>query len=214
MPSMASTDVADYCSFTKAVEQLGDRWSLLILRELAMFGPQGFNALALGVPGHISSSVLADRLRRLGDLGIVSRGGSRAQPGPYHLGDAGQALIPTILSLRSWAEAWLPEDPAMVERDPDIILGWLAQRIDIGHLPREQAIVETAFRHDREHRCWLVLEQGVEPHGRLEDPLLDGSRYVYVEAGMSVLLAMARGHRDWADAIADGSVRVFGGIRG
>ena len=54
----------DYCSFTKAVEHLGDRWSLLIVRELAIHGSLGFNALADTLPS-ISRSVLARRLRKL-----------------------------------------------------------------------------------------------------------------------------------------------------
>ncbi len=51
---MGSSARTDDCAFTKAAEHLGDRWSLLIVRELFMFGPQGFNQLATGLPGSIS----------------------------------------------------------------------------------------------------------------------------------------------------------------
>ena len=78
---MGSSEFAGYCSFTKAIEHLGDRWSLLIVRELGMFGPQGFNDLVSGLPGRISRSVLADRLRRLETLGLVSRSHGHA-PAP------------------------------------------------------------------------------------------------------------------------------------
>ena len=71
---VGSSEFAGYCSFTKAIEHLGDRWILLIVRELGVFGPQGFNELATALPGRISRSVLADRLRRLEILGLVSRG--------------------------------------------------------------------------------------------------------------------------------------------
>ena len=70
---MGSSEFVGYCSYTKAIEHLGDRWSLLIVRELGTFGPQGFNDLVAGLPGRISRSVLADRLRRLETLGLVSR---------------------------------------------------------------------------------------------------------------------------------------------
>jgi hypothetical protein len=63
--AVGSNEFAGYCSFTKAIEHLDDRWSLLIVRELGTFGPQGFNDLVAGLPGRISRSVLADRLRRL-----------------------------------------------------------------------------------------------------------------------------------------------------
>ena len=71
---MGSSEFVGYCSYTKAIEHLGDRWSLLVLRELGMFGAQGFNDLTTGLPGRISRSVLADRLRRLEVLGLVARG--------------------------------------------------------------------------------------------------------------------------------------------
>ena len=75
----------DYCSYTKAVEHLGDRWSLVILRELVMHGTSGFNALAAGLPG-ISRSVLAARLRKLEELGIIARDAA--------LGDCCPGLLP------------------------------------------------------------------------------------------------------------------------
>ena len=47
--------------------------SLLFVRELAMFGAQGFNTLASGLPGRIARSVLTDKLRKLEDIGLVAR---------------------------------------------------------------------------------------------------------------------------------------------
>jgi DNA-binding HxlR family transcriptional regulator len=211
MPPMGSSLHPDYCAFTKAVEHLGDRWSLLIVRELVMFGPQGFNALASGLPGHVSRSVLADKMRKLEEIGLIGRTGTDgSRNDPYSLTGAGEDLIPTILSLRGWAERWLPDDPAMVARDPDILAAWLGDRVDPDHLPSRQAIIALTMRGEHERRCWMVLEKGVEPFGCLEDPLLDESRYVYVEAPIPVLIPIARGLRGWADAIASGTVRVFG----
>ena len=156
---MGSSASTDYCSFTKAVEHLADRWCLLIVRELAMFGPQGFNTLAIGLPGRISRSVLAARLRTLSDLGLVAR--APAGPGKaasYHLTDAGRALEPTLLSLRDWADSHLPQDLAMVERDPDIVLGWLAGRVDSRRLPAQQAVVAMTMHHRSSvHRGWMLL---------------------------------------------------------
>ena len=202
--------VNDYCSFSKAVEHLGDRWSLPILAQLALFGPLGFNDFARGLPGHISRSVLAEKLHKLEDLGLISRDGESRRLHPYRLTAAGKDLAPTIFSLRGWAETWLPDDIAMVERDPEIVLGWLTQRIDIAGLPDRLTILEVTMRHEREHRCWLVLERGIEPYGCLDDPLLDESRYVYVEGGATVMIALARGRCQWAEALADGSITAFG----
>jgi DNA-binding HxlR family transcriptional regulator len=203
---VGSTELIGYCSFTKAIEHLGDRWNLFILRELAVFGPQGFNDLATGLPGRISRSVLADRLRKLENLGLVAHTGGA----PYRLTAAGTELIPTMLSLRSWAETWLPDDPDMAERDPDVVLAWLAQRTAPGRLPDRPVVVEFTTHHRHEHRWWLVLQRGAEPYGCMRDPLLDETRYVYVRAAITTLLALARGRRDWAAAIDDGTLVISG----
>jgi DNA-binding HxlR family transcriptional regulator len=203
---VGSSEFIGYCSFTKAIEHLGDRWALFILRELSVFGPQGFNDLATGLPGRISRSVLADRLRKLENLGLVAHAGGA----PYRLTAPGTGLVPTILSLRGWAEMWLPDDPDMVERDPDVVLAWLARRTAPGRLPHRPVVMEFTTHHRHERRWWLVLQRGAEPYGCLRDPLLDETRYVYVRAAITTLLALGRGRRDWAEAIDDGTLVISG----
>jgi DNA-binding HxlR family transcriptional regulator len=200
-------EVDRYCSFTKAVEHLGDRWNLLIVAELVASGPQGFNALAARLPGRIARSVLAERLRRLTDLGLVGRSAGR---GPYRLTPAGEGLASTLWALRDWSTTWLPDDPAIVDRDPDVVLAWLTRRVAPGALPAQPVVIEIRMRHERLHRCWLVLEHGQPPYGCLHDPLLDESRYVYVDATSTVLVALARGRLTWSRALRDGSVAAFG----
>jgi DNA-binding HxlR family transcriptional regulator len=207
---VSSTGRNDYCAFSKAIEHLGDRWSLPILAQLVVLGPLGFNEFANGLPGRISRSILAEKLRKLEDLGLISRDDGGPRPRRYRLTGIGRDLAPTILALRGWAETWLPDDVAMVERDPEVVLGWLTKCIDVTALPERQAVVEITIRNDREDRFWLVLERGIEPFGCFEDPMLDESRYVYVEAGITVLVALAGGRRSWTDAFADESIRAFG----
>ena len=208
---MGSSAKTEYCAFTKAVEHLGDRWSFLIVRELAMFGPQGFNTLATGLPGHISRSVLADKLRKLEEIGLIARDPSRRSRSlPYCLTPAGEQLMPTLKSLWQWAEHWVPEDPEMANRDPTIILWWLRHRVDVRTAPERQIALELAMGSNDAERCWLLLARGAEPTLCLEDPLIGQERYVYVEADAVDLSPVARGLRSWTDAMADGSVRVYG----
>ncbi len=207
---MGSSDFAGYCSFTKAIEHLGDSWSLLILRELGMCGSQGFNELAGALPGRISRSVLSDRLHRLETLGLVGRADRSARQVPYRLTTAGEGLLPTLLSLRGWAATWMPDDPEMVERDPAVVVGWLAQRTDATQLPDRRVVLEISTGPRDQVRYWLVLEENVAPYGCFEDPRLDDGRYVYVIAGASVLLALATGRRGWDGALRDGSVLAYG----
>lgn len=202
---MGARERAGYCSFTKAIEHLGDRWSLLIVRQLGVFGSVGFNELARSLPGRISRSVLTERLRRLETLGVIARDG----PAGYRLTTVGAGLMPVLSSLRGWAETWLPEDPAMLERDPDVVLGWLAQRVRGGFLPTDAVVLEV-WPHEHARRYWLVLQDGIAPYGCLTDPLLDPGRYVYVRCALATLLALARGRQDVAGALADGSLTMAG----
>lgn len=206
---MGSSANTDYCAFTKAVEHLGDRWSLLIVRELFMFGPQGFNQLTEGLPGTISRSVLAARLRKLEEIGLVARLGAE-RGAPYRLAPAGEQLVPTLKSLWEWAEHWVPSDPAMAQRDPTVIMWWLTHRVDVSAGPARQVVLDLAIFGEQAQHTWLVMARDTEPTLCQEDPLLDQDRYVYVEADAAALFPIARGMRGWTDAIADGSVQVYG----
>jgi DNA-binding HxlR family transcriptional regulator len=208
---MGSSASTEYCAFTKAVQHLGDRWSLLIVRELAQFGPQGFNALAIGLPGRISRSVLMRKLRQLEELGLVARdpapGGRSA---PYRLAPAGEQLVPTLMAFREWARHWVPEDPALAREDPGVILWWLRHRVDPRALPERPVVVEFELRVDEVDREWLLLAAASEPELCLEDPAIGEDRYVFVEADAPALYPVARGDRTWTDAVADRSVRLYG----
>jgi len=208
---MGSSASDNYCAFTKAVERLGDRWSLLIVRELVLFGSQGFNSLARGLPGHISRSVLSDKLRNLEEIGIVARMPSaRGRPTDYLLTPAGEQLRPVVRALLGWAEKWVPEDPAIAQRDPGVIVWWLAHRVDTTVVPAQQVVIEIAMSGADVPRGWLLLARDTEPTLCAEDPLLSEDRYVYVDADPAGLFPIARAMRGWTEAIADGSVRVYG----
>jgi DNA-binding HxlR family transcriptional regulator len=214
-PPGPSGQFGEYCPFIKAVEHLGDRWSLLIVQSLALRGEQGFNALADGLPG-ISRSVLARRLRALEELGLLARapgGGRSARGAPYRLAPAGESLVPTLRSLARWAARWVPDDPALAQRDLTVSTWWLAQRVDPAAVPEGPVVLAIAGGVPpprRVQRVWLVLERGAPPSACLEDPGLALARYVYVEADGAALFPIARGRRAWRDALADGAVRLYG----
>ena len=203
----------DYCSYTKAVEHLGDRWSLLILREIYLHGTRGFNALVESLPG-ISRSVLARRLRKLEVMGLIARTPSAgSRPAPYRLAPAGEQLAPTLLSLSQWAERWVPEDPDVARHDPEVIPFWLTLRADPAHLPDPPVALVIDLDAPGSIQSWIVLERGAAASICVEDPLLSPDRYVYVEASADALYPLSRGIRDWRSAVADRSVRLFGNPR-
>src|ERR1041385_4786745 len=93
-----------YCPVAKSLEILGDRWTLLILRDL-LTGTTHFNDLERGLPG-ISRALLANRLRHLKRVGLIEKRttGSLRQSTEYQPTQAGQELLPVLGALRVWGE--------------------------------------------------------------------------------------------------------------
>src|SRR4030095_7450263 len=96
---------AQYCPVAKASEVLGDRWTLLIVREM-LGGASGFNELQRGLPG-ISRSVLNARRRGVEGAEVTERRtGPRARPPEYRLRSAGRDLQPVVQAIGEWGATW------------------------------------------------------------------------------------------------------------
>ncbi|MFC7760022.1 winged helix-turn-helix transcriptional regulator [Catellatospora bangladeshensis] len=95
------------CPVNAAVEVLGDRWSLLVLRDVIFGDRRYFRALLTGSAEGIASNILADRLVRLVDAGILTRGtAARGQRARYSLTEAGIQTLPIICALGDWGLDW------------------------------------------------------------------------------------------------------------
>jgi DNA-binding HxlR family transcriptional regulator len=100
----------DACGIARALDVVGDRWALLVVRDL-LLGPKRFSDLRAGLPG-VSPDVLTQRLRELAEAGLVTR---RRLPPPtpaqvYELTERGRALEPVLLELGRWgSRAPFPE---------------------------------------------------------------------------------------------------------
>src|SRR4029079_3348266 len=96
------------CSIASALTVIGEKWSLLVVRELAL-GVHRFDQIQAntGAPAHI----LTTRLRRLEEAGVLERRQYQERPARfgYHLTAAGKELRPILLSLTAWGEKWTPQ---------------------------------------------------------------------------------------------------------
>jgi len=103
------------CSIARALEIVGDRWTLLVIRDIAL-GRHRFDELleSLGV----ASNVLADRLNRLVGEGILERVRYRERPErfEYHLTKKGRDLGVALIALMQWGDRHLSEKPPRVAR--------------------------------------------------------------------------------------------------
>jgi DNA-binding HxlR family transcriptional regulator len=147
---------AQYCPIAKASEILGDRWTLLIVREM-LAEVSGFNELQRGLPG-ISRSVLTDRLRALERAEIIERRtGPKGRTLGYRLTPAGRDLEPVVQALGEWGVTWSFTDPRPEELDPDLLIVWMARHVDHAELPPDRTVVQFDFRKPAK-RYWMVLE--------------------------------------------------------
>ncbi|WP_433064552.1 winged helix-turn-helix transcriptional regulator [Dactylosporangium sp. CS-033363] len=102
---------------TAAVEVLGDRWTLLVLRDVIFADRRYFRALLTGSAEGIASNILADRLKRLLDAGLLTRGtAARGQRARFDLTEAGIRTLPILSALGDWGLEFRPGSAA--EHDP------------------------------------------------------------------------------------------------
>lgn len=116
-----------YCSVAKALDLVGDRWSLLIVRELLVRGGCRYTDLQYGLPG-IATNLLADRLRDLERAGVVRR---EAAPPPvattlFRLTPRGEELKAVVHALGQWGSPLLADAP----NDDEFRSHWLALPLD------------------------------------------------------------------------------------
>ena len=116
-----------FCGLAKALDVVGDRWTLLIVRELMLRAPARYTDLQYGLPG-IATNLLADRLRDLEAAGVITR----QEPVPpvatalFRLTEWGDQLRPTLLELGTWAGRLMAK-PAPEDR---IRSHWLAMPLE------------------------------------------------------------------------------------
>jgi DNA-binding HxlR family transcriptional regulator len=194
-----------YCPIAHAVGMLGERWTLLVVREL-IYGPKRYTDLVEGLPG-IGTNVLATRLRELEESGIVQR---RKLPPPaactvYELTEYGQQLDEAVYALARWGVRTLgppgPED----ELEPD----WGVHAFP-ALLNREAArgLTETWILRIGDDVFTARFEDGelTASAGEAEDSDLR------VEVDMETFFALAGGELAPADAVVQGLATVDGDL--
>src|SRR5262245_6785888 len=106
------------CPINMTIELLGDRWSLIVLRDIMFGGTTHFRELLGGSIEGIASNILASRLAKLVDAGLLTRDDdpSHRQKVEYHLTEAAIQLVPVMAQLGAWGACWLDTTPELTVR--------------------------------------------------------------------------------------------------
>lgn len=192
----ARRSYSQFCPIARALDVLGERWTLLIVREL-MLGPQRYTDLRDNLPG-MWSNLLAQRLRDLETEGIVRR---RELPPPaartvYELTERGRALGPALHEIARWGLPYLdaptPEQPLQ----PRLLPEGIRALVMLEHLPRRD--LDVVLETDVGTFTVAVRDTG--------GPLLD--RVQVSEGGVDAPDVVVRGSAIEAVAVRRGELTV------
>jgi DNA-binding HxlR family transcriptional regulator len=197
-----SRSYGDACAIARALDVVGERWALLVVREL-LLGPQRFSDLRRSLP-NASSNLVADRLRELEGRGVIQR---RQLPPPagsrvYELTEWGRELEPILLALGGWAmDTPLPPAPTLSATSVLLFLRGSAR-------PDPQAPPAT-YRLQFDDRVWTVRTEA----GRLEvQPGEPARPDASLRTDPATFNAMLDGSRDLEAGVSDGTVVTSGDL--
>jgi DNA-binding HxlR family transcriptional regulator len=137
------TSYGQFCSFARALELIGERWTFLIVREL-LSGSSRFNDIRRGIP-RISRTMLSARLRDLVASGVITRSSGPA----YELTDAGRELSGALRELGTWGQRWLPRTLPREELDAQTLLWDMRRRVRMDELPSTPVVARIEFADGR-----------------------------------------------------------------
>lgn len=194
-----------YCPITRSLEVLGDRWTLLVVRDL-LVGATRFNELARGLPG-MSRGLLSKRLTQLERDGLVVHA-----DGAYRPTAACEELRPLIFGLAEWGARWAFGEPRPDELDPTVLMWWIRGGIDPDRLVDggqggARTVLHVRMPDARRTRFWFVVTPG-DVSLCFTDPGFDVD--VTVEASLGVLYQVWVGVVALQAAVREGLVTLTG----
>lgn len=141
-----------FCAVARGLEVIGERWTLLIVREL-LCGSSTFTEIQRGLP-RIPRATLAARLRSLTAAGLVTADGAG-----YQLTEAGAALAPVVTSVAHWATTTVAAELRPEHLDAAALTWDIQRRVDRAALPDRTVVVELEFpdRPVRDRMYWMHL---------------------------------------------------------
>ena len=202
MQIMSARRYGQFCGVTRALEVVGERWALLIIRDL-LVSPKRFTDLRQGLP-RIPTNILSTRLKELEEAGVVRR---RVLPRPsgavvYELTEYGQELDEIVMALGRWGAQRLGEP------GPDDIVTEDSMIIAMRSTFHPEAAVGRSDRYQL-NLGPIVLHMDVDD-GNLRVAAGEAQdRDIVIEAGPAIKALMA-GEITPDEALADGSVKITG----
>lgn len=200
-------EYGQFCPVAKATEIIGEKWTVLIIRELLMGGTR-FNELHRGL-SLISPTLLSKRLESLTEHGLVYKKKIVGQKGyEYFPTESCRELLPVIQSLGKWGMRWARSNLTEKDLDVELLMLYLKRSIQPQKLPGNETIIHFNFSDIKEYPNWWMVVRGQEVDLCDNDPGKDVD--VYVTTTVKSMVDVWMGDTTYKKAIREGEMTLVG----
>ncbi|TXS95969.1 helix-turn-helix transcriptional regulator [Parahaliea maris] len=204
---MPESGYGQFCPISKALEILGEKWTLLIIRELLMGGTR-FNELQRGLAS-ISPSLLTRRLASLEQDGLLAKRKIAGQKGyEYFPTESCKELLPVLEQVGSWGMRWARNNLVENDFDIELLMLYMERSIDPEKLPGRQAVICFNFTDVTEFQRWWVVVEEEDVDVCVHDPGKEVDVYINVE--LRAMCELWMGDVSYRRAQADKRLQLLG----
>jgi len=201
------TDYGQFCPVAKATEIVGERWTLLILREL-MLGTCRFNDFQRAL-SRISPTLLNQRLKMLEERGILVRKKVSGRRGyEYRLTPSGRELAPLVETLAVWGMRWARGQMTDEELDVEFLMWELQRRLQTEQLPDGETVICFSFSELQKFNDWWLVVYDDQVDLCTQDPGKEVD--IYISSTVRTLAEVWKGDRDLRRALRGGLIKAHG----
>ena len=203
----AAMEYGQFCPIAKATEIIGEKWSLLIIRELLMGGTR-FNELQRGL-SHISPTMLSRRLESLAEHGLVLKKKIPGQKGfEYFPTESCQELLPIIRSLGDWGMRWARSNLTEKDYDVELLMVYLKRSIIKDKLIGKETVIRFRFTDIETYPDWWLVVTEDEIDLCVNDPGKEVD--VHFTSAVRTMADIWMGDTTYKKASREGHLKIVG----
>ena len=200
-------EYGQFCPIAKASEIIGEKWTILIIRELIM-GASRFNELQRGL-SLISPTILTKRLQSLADNGLVVKKKINGQQGyEYFPTQSCRELLPVIKSLGDWGMRWARQHMTESDYDVELLMLYLQRSVQPDKLVGNETVIRFQFTDIKDLTNWWLVAKKDDVEVCIKDPGKDVD--IYFTCSVKTMADVWMGDYSYRKAVKSGDLKVVG----
>jgi DNA-binding HxlR family transcriptional regulator len=200
-------EYGQFCPIAKASEIIGEKWTILLIRELLM-GARRFNELQRGL-SLISPTILTKRLNSLVEHGLVIKKKISGQQGyEYFPTEPCKQLLPILKSLGDWGMRWARDTMTESDYDVQLLMLYLQRSVQTDKLIGNETVIRFRFTDIKDLSDWWLVARENEVDVCVKDPGKDVD--VYFTCPVKTMVDVWMGDLSYRKAISEDKLKVVG----